>query len=121
MIRLSSTKREELYDAETEKAREAGLGELPICNICHLPIDGTKSRWDASHDPMKPRWLGGDITGIAHSRCNRQHNNNVDTPLFAKSRRQRWMNIGAKRSQFPMPGGRDDKIKKKINGMVVER
>lgn len=119
--RLSSTKREQLYDAEALKAREAGKGDLPICNICDLPIDGVKQAWDESHDPSIPRWLGGVITGIAHRRCNRQHNNDHDTPLFAKSNRQRRMNIGAKRSQFRLPGGRDDRIKKKISGEVVPR
>ncbi len=121
MTRLSTTKREQLYDAEAEKARAAGKGELPICNICGFPIDGVKQAWDESHDPQKPKWLNGAVTGIAHRRCNRLHNNQVDTPRFAKSRRQRWMNIGAKRSQYPLPGGRDDRIKKKITGEVVER
>lgn len=45
----------------------------------------------------------------------------VDTPLYHKSRRQRQMNIGAKASQFPLPGGRNDRLKKKIGGRVVER
>ncbi len=121
MTRLSSTKREQLYDAESLKAREEGKGDLPICNICGLPIDGVRSAWDESHDPSIPRWLGGAVTGIAHRRCNRKHNNDHDTPLYAKSGRQRRMNIGAKRSQFPLPGGRDDRLRKKITGEVVER
>lgn len=121
MTRLSSSAREKLYDAEAAKAKEAGLGDLPLCNICGFAIDGTKARWDASHDPSKPRWLGGAITGIAHSRCNARHAHEIDTPLYAKSRRQRWMNIGAKRSRFPMQGGRDDRLKKRVDGTVVIR
>ncbi len=119
--RLSSTKREQLYDAEALKAREAGKGDLPICNICGLPIDAPRQRWDVSHDPMKPRWMDGAITGIAHSRCNRKHNNEHDTPLYAKWRRLRRREIGATRSLNPLPGGRDDRIKKKISGEVVPR
>ncbi len=121
MTRLSSTKREQLYDAEALKARESGKGELPICVHCLLPIDGVRQRWDVAHDPFKPRWLGGEIVGLAHSRCNRSHNNSHDTPRFHKANRQRRMNIGAKRSQYPLPGGRDDRLRKKVSGEVVPR
>ncbi len=117
MTRISTRAREQLYDAEADKARGGGRGELPICNICDCPIDGVKQAWDASHDPTKPRWLGGDITGIAHRQCNRQHNNQHDTPLFHKSVRQRQMNIGAKvRQGRPMIGTRDSGIKLRIGG-----
>lgn len=121
MSRLSTRAREELYDAEAAKARSAGRGNLPVCNICNCPIDGVRQAWDASHDPAKPNWLGGAVTGIAHRRCNRAHNNHHDTPRYAKSRRQRQMNIGARQSRMPLPGGRDDRIRKKMNGDVVER
>lgn len=121
MTRLSARAREQLYDAEALKASESGRGDLPICNICNRPIDGVRQRWDVSHDPSKPRWLGGAITGIAHTHCNREHNNHHDTPLFHKSNRQRQKNIGAFRSRVPLPGGRDDRLKKKIDGAVVLR
>lgn len=94
--RLSTTAREQLYNAEAEKAREQGRGDLPICNICGTPIDGVRQRWDVSHDPTKPRWMGGDITGIAHARCNKQHAADHDTPKFAKNNRLRQRNIGAR-------------------------
>lgn len=119
--RLSSTKREELYKAEAAKAHAAGKGDLPICNLCGLPIDGIRQRWDESHDPRKPHWLGGDVDGIAHSRCNNRHAAEHDTPLFAKSNRIRRRFIGAQRSLTPLPGGRDDRLKKKVNGRVVPR
>jgi hypothetical protein len=118
---LSSTKREELYNAEALKAREAGRGELPICVHCDLPIDGKHQRWNEAHDPHKPLWLGGAVVGIAHQRCNFKHNNEHDTPLFHKSNRTRRKFIGAQRSLTPMQGGRDDPIKKKMTGEVVER
>ena len=121
MTRLSTRAREELYDAEAAKSREAGRGDLPLCNICGFPVDGVRSAWDVSHDPTMPRWLGGDAIAIAHRRCNRTHNNRIDTPRYFKSRRQRQMNIGAKRSMTPLPGGRDDRLKKKLDGRVVER
>lgn len=121
MTRLSSTKREQLYDAEAGKAKAANRGPLPICVHCNTPIDGIRQRWDVAHDPSKPRWLGGEVVGLAHSRCNRRHNNRHDTPLYAKSRRTRQRHIGATRSLNPLPGGRDDRIRKKVSGEVVER
>lgn len=119
--RLSTTAREQLYDSEAAKARINQRGELPICNICDTPIDGVRSAWDVSHDPAIPGWLGGAVTGIAHRRCNREHNAAHDTPLFAKTNRVRRRHIGATVAQQPVPGGRDDKLKRKFNGQVVQR
>jgi hypothetical protein len=117
MVRLSSSKRAALYDAEVAKAHAAGLGNLPVCNICGLPVDGTRERWHESHDPAIPRWLGGEVTGIAHERCNLRHNNEYDTPLFAKSNRVRQRYIGAKvRKGRPMIGTRDSGIKIPFGG-----
>lgn len=120
--RLSTRDRERLYDAEAAMAFVLGRGDLPICNICGDPIDGVKSAWDESHDPQIPHWLGGEVTGIAHRRCNRQHNNEHDTPLFWKTKRVRQRHIGAHVARSrPLPGGRGDYLKKKISGEVVRR
>lgn len=114
---LSTRAREQLYDAEAAKAREAGRGDLPICRLCDCPIDGVRSAWDENHSKEFPRWLGGDVDGISHRRCNRRHNNLIDTPRYAKSRRQRQLYIGAKvRKGRPMVGTRDSGIKLKIGG-----
>jgi hypothetical protein len=120
MTRLSSTTREELYDAEVAKAKAAGRGDLPICNLCDGPI-GKGQRWHVSHDPLIPRWMDGQVTGIAHARCNMLHNNRHDTPLYHKVKRNRQKDIGAYRSSMPMRGGRDSDEKKKLNGLVVDR
>jgi len=93
---LTSKQREELYDREVEKSQLAGRGDLPICNICDLPVNGASQAWDESHEKHKPKWLGGIVDGIAHRRCNRRHNNTHDTPLFAKGKRQRQRYIGAR-------------------------
>lgn len=117
--RLTSKQREQLYDAEALKAHEAGRGELPICNICDLPVDGTTQAWDESHQKHKPRWLGGSVEGIAHRRCNRRHNNQHDTPKFAKSNRQRQRNIGARvSSSRPIVGSIRSGIKKRIDAFA---
>lgn len=120
-FRPSRTKqREALYKRECEKSRAAGLGDYPICRLCPLPILPGQL-WDESHDKHKPRWLGGAIDGIAHRRCNRIHNNMHDTPLYAKSERQRKGFLDLKRSSTPLPGGREDRIKKTMSGRVVDR
>ncbi|MBN8955251.1 MAG: hypothetical protein J0H17_01415 [Rhizobiales bacterium] len=112
--RLSSSAREALYDACR------GGKEFPDCNICGQPI-GKGQRWHESHDPLLPHALGGAVTGIAHARCNLDHAYEVDIPLVAKVKRQRQKDIGAFRTSRPLPGGRDDRLKKKINGRVEER
>lgn len=119
--RLSSKQREELYDAEAAKAQAAERGDLPICNICDLPVNGATQAWDESHQKHKPRWLGGSVEGISHRRCNRDWNNRHDTPLYAKSNRQRQKNIGARVPQQIIPGGIGDKFKKRMDGTVVLR
>lgn len=122
MTRLSSSAREKLYDAEAAKAKAAGLGELPICNLCHSPIDGTRQRWHESHDPHIPKHMGGDVTGIAHERCNLKHNNDHDTPLYWKTKRARWRHIGARVAQGKaLPGTRASGIKKPFRGPPIDR
>ncbi len=111
---LSSTKREELYD------RCRGDHKFPICNLCGTPVDGTRDAWDESHFPVAAAF-GGTETGVAHRLCNRRHNNEVVTPQNAKANRVRQNFIGASRSRYPMPGGRDDTIKRTMSGRVVRR
>jgi len=118
--RSSSRKREELWKAEAAKAHASGRGEDPICTLCDLAVKPGSS-WDESHQKHKPRWLGGAVDGVAHRRCNRIWNNRHDTPLFAKNERVRKRHMDFTRSQNPLPGGRDDRLKKKITGRVVER
>lgn len=122
MTSLSSSAREKLYDAEAAKARAAGRGNLPICNICDLPIDGTRERWHESHDPQIPKHMGGEVTGIAHERCNLRHNNEHDTKLYWKNKRVRWRHIGARVSNYrPMPGTKASGIKKPFRGPPIDR
>jgi hypothetical protein len=112
--------REALYADECHKALASGRGEYPICRLCDLPIQ-PGSLWDVNHEAHKPRFLGGAIDGISHRRCNRLHNNQHDTPLYAKSERQRKGFLDLRRSSNPVPGGREDRIRKKLNGDVVLR
>lgn len=119
--RLTSKQREALYNSEAEKAREAGRGEFPICNICDTAIIGG-SLWDESHDRHAPHWLtGASAEACAHRRCNRIHGQRHDVSLYAKSERTLKKFLDLKRSRTPMAGGRDDSIRKKMNGEVVLR
>jgi hypothetical protein len=117
---LSPSAREKLYDAEVAKARAAGRGDLPICNICDGPINGAREEWHESHDPQIPKHMGGDVTGIAHAKCNLKHNNEHDTPLYWKRRRTRQKYIGAKIPRSRLPNRRSP-FKLKMNGQVVDR
>ena len=110
----STTERERLYD------RWRGDAQFPTCNICRLFI-APGQEWDESHDPFLPRALDGKVTGLAHRRCNRLHNNTHDTPLVAKSKRIRRKHIGAFRPRHPLPGGRGDPRKRTMSGKVINR
>lgn len=118
--RLTAREREALYHDECHKALSEGRGEYPICRLCDLAVLPGQM-WHANHQAHKPRWLGGAIDGISHARCNLRHNNQIDTPLFAKNERIRKRHLDLKRSRTPLPGGRDDRLKKRMDGTVVER
>jgi len=115
--------REALYQRECEKARAAGLGDYPICNLCGFPVLPGRL-WDESHDPALPRARGGTETAIAHRKCNRRHGAEVVVPTLAKTKRQ-WRDhrgiadLGIEPTR--LPGGRDDRLKKKLTGEVVVR
>jgi hypothetical protein len=117
----NTTKRQKLYDSEVAKARAAGRGDIPICNICDCPV-GIGQAWHESHDPDgMPKALGGTEVGIAHDRCNLDHGAKVVTPFVARMKRIRAKHTGAYRSQNPLPGGRNSNLKKKMDGTVVDR
>lgn len=117
---LTARQRQQLYDREVEKARAAGRGDLPICNLCDEEVK-LGSLWHESH-VGRPKANGGTEVGIAHDRCNLEHNNRFVTPQIAKANRQRWAHTGAKlKSRRPLPGSRSDWRSKKVNGTVIDR
>lgn len=118
--RLSTKQREALYQSEAEKARIAGLGDFPVCAICKFPILPGR-RWHVSHEQHKPHWLGGEVAGISHEKCNLDWNHTHDTPKWAKNERIRKRHLDLNRPRTPLPGGRHDQIKKTMRGEVVDR
>lgn len=94
-----------------------------ICHLCNGQIGATEA-WDVSHEI--PLAQGGDDAEsnwrMAHRKCHRDHTAAVDLPAIAKTKRIRARHFGAKApSRRPLPGGRNDKVRKKINGAVVPR
>lgn len=112
---LSSTAREQLYD------RCRGEHEFPICNIpgCGRFVRPGE-RWVESHYPV-PHANGGTETGVAHERCNHLFASEVEVPAMAHADRVRRKHIGAHVSSFPLPGGRNSHLKRKVGGGVVPR
>ncbi len=121
--RFNSKRREALWLAERLAAYRAGRGNLPICNICDLPVLETDA-WDESHHPDHPRVFGGRATGVAHRRCNHEHGAQVVTPAKAKANRVRRRHIGAGGpglGKHPMPGGRRSALTKTFRYGVQPR
>lgn len=118
--RLSSEQRQELYDAESLKARAQGRGLCPICALCDTPILPGQT-WHDNHDKYLPHALGGTRDGISHSKCNRRHNNEVATPQVAKLKRIVRKHLDIHRTRQPLPGGRNSDRYRKVDGTVVIR
>lgn len=93
-----------------------------MCHLCSLKVVPGED-WDVSHDI--PLEAGGkdDETNwfVAHRKCHRVHTSTVDMPLIAKVKRVHQRHIGAKQSRSPLPGGRNSKWKKKMDGTVIKR
>jgi hypothetical protein len=114
------TERKHLSTTARLRIFEAAKG---VCHLCGLKITAGQE-WDVSH--AIPLAIGGpdDETNRlpAHRRCHRQHTAEVDAPRIAKTKRQHAAHIGAKApSSTPLPFGRNSRLKRKLNGTIVER
>ena len=115
----SPADRERLYDREVARAAAFGWGPFPRCELCECPI-GPGQDWDISHGHA-PAALGGDPSGIAHRRCNREDGAKYVTPLVAKAKRMARAHKGCTRSATPLPCGRNSRWRKRMDGSVVPR
>jgi hypothetical protein len=111
--KMNKTQRRAFYDA----AR--GDNEVPLCNICSTWVLPGQ-RWVESHMPV-PRFLKGTKTGVAHKRCNDRRWREVEAPLLAKSNHQYDMARDIDVVRNPLPGGKDDPRKRRMDGTVVDR
>lgn len=110
--RISTSERQRIFDDADG-----------VCHICGTKIHPGQA-WEVSH-PI-PLAMGGtdtrDNRAPAHKRpCHSERTRRVDIPAIAKIKRQRARYTGAFRPDYPMQGGRDSDIRKKLNGQVVPR
>lgn len=94
-----------------------------ICHLCGAKIDGTRERWEISHEiPLELGGADDDENRMpAHAKCHRAHTSEVDIPQIAKAKRVAAKHTGAYRSRSPMPGGRASKWRKRMDGTVERR
>ena len=93
-----------------------------VCHMCKMKVI-PGDEWDVSHEiPLEAggkddasNWL------VAHRKCHRVHTATVDAPLIAKVKRIHQRHIGAKRPKGTIPGSRNSKWKRKMDGTVVRR
>ena len=93
-----------------------------VCHMCRMKVI-PGDEWDVSHEiPLEAggkddasNWL------VAHRKCHRVHTATVDAPLIAKVKRIHQRHIGAKRPKGTIPGSRNSKWKRKMDGTVVRR
>lgn len=96
-----------------------------ICHICKQTIDGVREAWDIEHvipwaitrddsdENRKPAHRGGKCHGEKTKR---------DIKTISKSNRVRANHIGARApSRNPIPGSRNTRFKKKLDGTVEYR
>lgn len=105
---LSATARQRIFDAADG-----------LCHICGLSVFG--KRWEVEH--RIPLALGGadDESNMspAHKDCHGEKTA-TDVGMIAKAKRQRLRHSGI-RNRSSFPGGRDSRLKRKMDGTVVER
>jgi 5-methylcytosine-specific restriction protein A len=93
-----------------------------VCCICDTKIDAERgAKWIVEH--CKPLWMGGadDETNMkpAHQACAIEKTVG-EAPVKAKNDRIRARYLGI-RKPSRMPGSKDSRFKKKIDGSVVLR
>lgn len=96
-------------------------GHGRICCLCGGPIAATEA-WDRHH--VIELACGGTDTPDnwrpAHAKCHRDYTAKVSAPRTAKTRRQGQKNLGY-RKEATMPGSRNSRFKKRMDGTVVLR
>lgn len=93
-----------------------------VCHLCNMKVVPGQD-WDVSHE--QPLEAGGrdDASNwlVAHRKCHRAHTSSVDMPLIAKVKRVRHKHMGIERKKSSFPGGKNSKLKRKMDGTVVRR
>jgi 5-methylcytosine-specific restriction endonuclease McrA len=111
----------------TPKQRETiFLREHGICHICGFLIDTVREEWEADH------LIAYELTGKsgkdfleeykpAHIKCHDVKTAD-DMKIIVKNRNVRHKHLGIKKkSKNPMPGSRNSRWKRRMDGTVEER
>ncbi len=94
-----------------------------ICHICSAPVSWNE-RWEIEH--VIPRWAIGaaadtdDNMKPAHSKCHKPKTKDEATAR-AKAIRRETKHLGGHRPKAIMPGSRNSRFKRKMDGTVVDR
>lgn len=108
---------------ERERAR-IFLAHDGICHICGQKIDAGRERYQIDH--IIPLEMGGEDGGDnlapAHEACHTRKTAQQDVPNIRKAQRQERRSMGiAKQSRNPLPGSKKSRLKRKLDGTVVDR
>ena len=92
-----------------------------ICHICQDKILGHE-QWEIEH--IIPISLGGEDGGDnlapAHIACHRWKTTE-DIRRLSKAKRQRAFHLGDRKSRTPLPFGKSSKLKRKLDGTIIQR
>lgn len=93
------------------------------CEECGVKLGAGKSAPEYDHKLSCEE--GGDNSlencMVLCKACHGVKTHKVEAPAKAEGRRNLMKHHGQKRSRFPLPGGRDAPLKRKVDGTVVER
>jgi 5-methylcytosine-specific restriction protein A len=97
-----------------------------LCHLCETPINPMIEAYDLEH--VRPRWSfqnpkeadTDENIQPAHRRCHKLKTI-VEAGHRAKAIRREARAMGAHRSKSPLPAGRDSRLKRKMDGTVVDR
>jgi len=93
-----------------------------VCHMCNMKVVPGQD-WDVSHEiPLEAGGKDDDSNWlVAHRSCHRQHTAKVDMPIIAKVKRIHQRHIGALKPKGTIPGSKNSKWKRKMDGTVVRR
>lgn len=122
-INRPSTRSQKRPPMSARRKRYLFLLHGGICHICKYEISGSSEGWEISHviEWAISRDDSDENCHPAHKRCHAVHTAENSAAVIAKTHRQQDMFYGFKESRNPVPGSRDTRFKKKMNGRVEFR
>lgn len=99
------------------------IAQKGVCCICKCRIDHVKEAWD---EHVNPLWLKGNNKAPnrspAHAKCARKKTGKeAGDRSKVRTTAQKHFGAGKSRKSPPMPGSRDSKWKRKMNGTMELR